>query len=456
MKILMTGATGMIGKQLGKSLVKDGHQVFILARDPEKAKAEVPYPCEVIQGDIGKGAVSHPSLASIEGVVHLAGENVGEGRWTPEKKKRILDSRVQGTRNLLESLKASKQLNVIVAASAIGYYGDRSDELLTETSQPGNDFLADVCQQWEEPYREREPQVRTVILRTGVVLSGIGGAFLKMLAPFQLGFGGVLGDGNQWLSWIHLDDIVEAYRQAIKDEKWAGIYNAVAPVPVTNKEFTHTLAKVMKTHVVVPPAPKFAIKALVGEMSILVLASQRVDNERLRTENFHYKYPKLDQALYEACQYYQDGDSLFYTEQFLPVPLKNVFPFFSSAENLEKITPETLNFKIEKQSTKEIGEGTLIDYKLKIHGVPVHWQTKIEKWRPNQFFVDTQLKGPYKKWEHTHEFEEINGGTVMKDIVRYKLPVGILGKVAAGKWVEGDVKKIFSHRREVVPHLLKT
>lgn len=454
MKILMTGATGMIGKQIGKKLVRDGHQVFIVARDPKKAEKDVPYPCTVIQGDLGKEVLHDLRLNDMEAVIHLAGENVGDSRWTEEKKKRIHDSRVKGTTHLLQSLQGAHNLKVIVGASAIGYYGDRGDEILTETSEVGKDFLAGVCEEWEKPYRGREPQVRTVLFRTGVVLSGFDGAFLKMLAPFQWGIGGALGDGKQWMSWIHLDDIVALYCEAIQNEKWAGIYNAVSPDPVTNQEFTAAMAKTMKTRVA-PAAPKLAIKTLVGEMSTLVLSSQRVKNERLMQEKFHYKYPRLDQALKDCCQYYQNGDSLFYTEQFLPVPLSKVFPFFASADNLEKITPESLNFKIKKKSSEDIHEGTLIDYDLKIHGVPVGWQTKIEKWQPPQKFIDTQLKGPYKKWEHTHEFEELGGGTLMRDIVRYQLPVGVLGKAVAGKWVEGDVHKIFAYRREAVPKLIQ-
>lgn len=453
MKVLLTGATGLVGKEIGKALVKKGHQVLALSRNAKKAMQELPFPAEILEGDLNSGPLDFPMLDSVEAVIHLAGENVGDGRWTQERKKRILASRADYSENLVQSL--PKNLKVFVSASGTGYYGNRKDEILTETSLKGTGFLSDVCEKWENAVlngKHKMGNCRYVILRTGVVLSPFGGALLKMLPPFQMGFGGVLGSGDQWISWIHIQDLVGLYLQAMENPEMDGIYNAVAPEPVTNanwtKEMTHALGVRQG-----PPVPKLAIKTMFGEMGNLVLESQRVKSEKL--QNFHFHFATVRNAFENCCAYYRHGDQIFYAEQFFPLPKSKVFSFFSKAENLEAITPSVLNFKIQSMSTAKIEQGTQIDYKLKIRGIPMKWKTLIESWQPENFFVDTQLQGPYKKWHHTHSFEELAGGTLMIDIVRYKLPVGLLGQVFGGSLVRGDVEEIFKFRRSTVGKLLE-
>ncbi len=209
MKILITGATGLIGHELGKALVRAGHQLIIVSRAQSKARVQLSYPFEVIETDLNRGACQDPLLDSVEAVIHLAGENVGQGRWTEQRKKNIYQSRVQVTKNLFESLKNNQQLQVFVSASAVGIYGDRGDQVLTESSSHGTGFLTEVCEAWEDSvlsHKARFPGTRFVILRTGVVLSSVtgtsGGALAKMVQPFRYRVGGVLGTGQQWVSWI--------------------------------------------------------------------------------------------------------------------------------------------------------------------------------------------------------------------------------------------------------------
>ncbi len=452
MKILITGATGLIGKALGRSLVQKGHQIVVVSRNGKKAKLEIPFPCEIIETDLNASKLSSEKLQGVEAVFHLAGENVGEGTWSEKRKKEILNSRTETTKNLLESFLQVSSLKVFISAGAIGYYGDRKDEELTEESVRGTGFLSDVCFEWENVSREFEEnayknKVRFVRARTGVVFSSFGGAFLKMLLPFQMGVGSPLGDGKQWLSWIHLQDLVSVFHELLNNSQIKGAVNVVAPEPVQNLEFSKKLAKLVGAWSA-PSVPKFVLKTALGEMAEIVLASQKVFTQKI--PNHLFQFPSLDLALKDLCQYAAEGDQVFYAEQFLDVPRDKVFQFFAEAQNLEKITPDLLNFKIQSMSTKEIQENTEIVYRLKVHGLPISWKTLITNWQPPEKFVDTQLSGPYTKWHHTHSFISLGNGTLMTDLVRYRLPVGKLGQIFGGSFVKGDVEKIFSFRRAEV------
>lgn len=304
MKILMTGATGLIGNEVVQALIQRGHMVSVVSRN---SKAKKKMPMVVIEGDLSKGKIVDDRFEDIDAVIHLLGENVGDGRWTPEKKKKILDSRVLGTKHLYESLEHNKKLQVIVSASAIGYYGDRGDEELNEASSQGSRasdsgtvFLSQVCRQWEEAVimgqKEKFPQARSVILRCGMVLSAKGGALPQMIKPFQLGMGVGFGSGKQWISWIHIQDLVRMYVDSIEKNDLAGIYNAVAPHPATNSEFVARLGRVLKKWQG-PNLPEFAVRLLMGESATLALASQRVIPQRFLSQGFEFDFAELTLAL---------------------------------------------------------------------------------------------------------------------------------------------------------------
>jgi len=352
------------------------------------------------------------------------------------------------------------RLKVFISASAVGFYGDRGDEILTEKSDRGEGFLSQVCQDWEQPLllaskKSEGRGPRVAIFRFGVVLGEAAGALAKMIEPFRAGLAGNLGKGQQWMSWIHIEDLVKALAESLHNPQYSGILNAVSPQPVTNHEFSLTLSSAVREKPRLgPPVPGFALKAAMGEMSTILLASQRVMPERLLQMGFQFRYPDLASALNQLCQVYKEGDSLFVAEQFFALPLEKVFPFFAEAHNLEKITPPLLNFKITEMSTPAIQQGTLIDYQLRIHKVPVHWKTLIQTWNPPISFVDNQEKGPYRKWHHTHSFSKLGKGTLMVDRVRYRLPLGGLGQLTAGAWVKSDIEKIFAYRRKAALELL--
>ena len=236
--------------------------------------------------------------ADVEAVIHLAGEPVAATRWTDEQKRRIRDSRVKGSRNLVAGMRATlRPPKVLISASAVGFYGDRGDEILNEGSAPGSDFLSEVCLNWEtEAARARELGVRPAFVRTGVALSPSGGALEKMLLPFKLGLGGRLGDGRQWFPWVHIEDVVGIFLHALMSPAVDGPINGVAPGIVTNEEFTRELAAALKRPVFFP-VPELALRVLMGEMAEVVTASQRVVPQVALDTGYHFKYPNLRPAL---------------------------------------------------------------------------------------------------------------------------------------------------------------
>ena len=449
MKILMTGATGLIGKSLGQKLVELGHQVIAVSRDAGTAKQGLPYPAQILEWDLMSKPLPVESFLGVEAVIHLLGESV-DGRWTEHKKAEIMRSRKVASDNLLKNI--PKSVLTVVSASAQGIYGDRKDEILSEDSSPGEGFLADVCKAWEKPFfkfQKDSISTKVVIVRIGLVLTFRGGALKKLIGLFQKNLGAALGSGKQWMSWISLRDLVEIFVHAVTDKKYEGVINAVKQNRVQNGEFTKTLAEELKAFQLAA-APAFVLKSVLGEMASLVLASQKVDCAKLKNLKFNFLDTELRKYFSVELKNFKYGERIYYDEQYVEADIEKVFKFFADAKNLEKITPPLLNFHIKKMSTEEIRKGTLIDYKLKIRGFPAKWRTLIEVWNPPFQFVDTQLKGPYHKWHHTHSFRKLGTGTLMTDEVVYKFPMGYLGWLAAGSLVESDVGQIFSHRRHII------
>lgn len=283
----------MVGSALIPTLKAKGHEIVRLVRsEPKDAATEVYW-------DPEKGILNQNELEGLDAVVHLAGENLAEGRWTDEKKRRIRESRTKGTRLLSETLARLKQKpEVLASASAVGFYGSRGDELLDEQSASGSDFLAEVCREWElATQAAAQAGVRVVNLRFGVIFSPEGGALKKMLFPFRLGVGGKLGSGRQYMSWIAIDDAVGAIEYALVNKTLRGPVNAVAPDAVTNQEFTKTLGSVLSRPTIFP-VPAFAARLVFGEMAdATLLASQRVEPVRLKESGYQFKYPELESAL---------------------------------------------------------------------------------------------------------------------------------------------------------------
>jgi uncharacterized protein len=295
-RVLVSGASGPIGAALLPSLKARGYSVTCLVRGAATGPDQVSWnPTQPLSPD---------SVSGFDAVIHLAGESI-VGRWTEAKRRRILDSRTQGTRHLAEAVaKAARRPDVFISASAVGYYGNRGDEILREDSPSGEGFAAEVCRQWEAAAQPAAAAgIRIVQMRLGVVMSGDGGALKKMLLPFRLGLGGRLGDGRQWWSWVSVDDVVGAIQHVLDHDSVRGPVNLVAPTQVTNAEFTKTLAAVLKRPALFP-MPAFAVRLVFGQMGDeLFLASQRVEPAKLSASGYRFKHPELRKALQEIASH---------------------------------------------------------------------------------------------------------------------------------------------------------
>jgi uncharacterized protein (TIGR01777 family) len=297
MKILVTGSSGLVGTALVRALAKDGHTVCRLAR-PQSDAGDAPKEGFAVAWNPATGELGGAAVGA-DAVVNLAGASIAGGRWTVERKALLRSSRIDTTRALVGALaKMNARPRVLVSASAIGIYGDRGDEVLTETSKAGTDFLAGLAQEWEaEALKAEALGIRVVLARFGIILAREGGALAKMLLPFKLGAGGRLGSGQQWMSWVTLEDVVGSLRFAIEHASVRGAVNVVAPQPVRNAEFTKVLAKALHRPALFP-APAFALRLALGEMAdALLLASQRVAPQRLQQLGFHFQHGDLTSAL---------------------------------------------------------------------------------------------------------------------------------------------------------------
>ncbi len=297
-RIIITGATGLIGKKLADALISRGDEVIVFSRDTKKAKSIFPTSIECVEWNYQRPDQWKSKLENADAVVHLAGINLFAKRWNEKFKKEVIDSRKVSTKNLVEAIASrANQPEVFISASGIGYYRDCGDKILNEDSPLGKDFLADVCEAWEsESRRTGEFGIRNVQIRTGLVLSTEDGALKKMLLPFKFFIGGPLGNGKQWASWLHIDDIVAIYLHAIDNQNISGAVNAASPNPVRMKEFAKTLGKVLHRPSLFP-VPKFALKIVVGEAAEVVTASQRVDVKKLLSIGYKFKFEMLEEAL---------------------------------------------------------------------------------------------------------------------------------------------------------------
>lgn len=302
--VLITGATGLVGKALVQSLLANDYSVKIVTRSQQKAKILFPKNVEVIECDLSQNRIDSEQLSHVHAVVNLLGESIAEGRWTQRRKNELYNSRVISTRNLVQSFNTAPQ--VFVSASAIGIYKDQQDQWINESSEHGNDFLSQLCLDWESEAKQvlkinNNSNSRVILLRTGLVLSNDGGALKKMLPAFRLGLGGRLGHGEQWMSWIHRVDLVRMIIFLINNSVINGAVNAVAPEPVKNIDFSKILAKSLHRPLG-PAVPEFVLKLAFGEMSTVLLSSQRVSCKKIEQSGFKFQYSNLEKALLDCIE----------------------------------------------------------------------------------------------------------------------------------------------------------
>jgi uncharacterized protein (TIGR01777 family) len=407
MRIIITGGSGLVGQALTESLTADKHEVTILSRHPERVKS-LSAGVKVKKWD-GRSAAGWGHLANgADAIVNLAGENIAAGRWTDERKQRIRESRVNAGRAVVEAVRAAtNKPEVVIQASAVGYYGARGAEEVTEETSRGDDFLTQVCMDWEASTTPvEELSVRRVIFRTGVVLSPKDGAFPKMVLPFKLFAGGPLGNGRQYLPWIHLADEVAAIRFLIEQKTASGPFNLTAPTPLTNAEFGHVLGKVLKRPAFLP-TPSLALQLIFGEMSKVLLDGQRALPERLQQMGFVFSFSEPEAAVADLLS----TPLVFrYKHRFqVQASLEEVSDFHSRSSSLTEITPPPSKV-IVHQAPPRLDEGDQMDFTVKLGPVPIRWLARIENVKPTGF-IDRQLSGPFQRWVHQHTFEPINETT---------------------------------------------
>ena len=299
MKILITGATGFVGTALSRKLLNEGHELHVLTRNISHLPSLLINPkVKAFEWKNTQTTPPEESIIGIDGVINLMGENIAGKKWSEEQKEILRTSRVESTKNLTALLneKLHSPLKFFISSSAVGIYPTNKNEILDEEAKIGNNFLANLCLEWENAALTIKKTSRTVIIRTGVVLESHGGALKKMLLPFKLGLGGPIGDGDHFMSWIHLEDLVNIFTKAVNDSSYEGVYNGVAPHPVDNFDFTKALGHALNRPTIFPvPAPM--LKIMFGEMSSVILDSQKVVSKRLKDNNFVFLYPSVDGAL---------------------------------------------------------------------------------------------------------------------------------------------------------------
>jgi uncharacterized protein (TIGR01777 family) len=294
--ILLTGGTGLLGKQLTNALINKGYVVSHLSRTPGKDPRVKTY-----LWDIHKGVIDDACIDGVDTIIHLAGAGIADKRWTEERKKELIESRTKSIGLVYEVLKTkSHKVNSVISASGTGYYSDRGDELMTEDSPPADDFLGICCIKWEKAVNEGEQLgLRIVKFRTGLVLDKNGGALPQLALPVKLGVGSPLGDGKAWVPWIHHQDVVDMYLYGIENTSLIGVYNMVAPNPVTNAQLTKVVAKQLHRPLWAPNVPAFFLKLLFGEMSLVVLGSTKVSAQKIEKAGFEFKFGEVEEALEE-------------------------------------------------------------------------------------------------------------------------------------------------------------
>ena len=455
MRVFVTGATGFIGRALIPRLQRDGHAVVAWVRTPARARGLLGAEVELVHADTALGGLV-AAIERCDAVVNLAGEPLMGGRWTAGRRAVLERSRIAVTGQLVRAMAEVKICpRVFISGSAVGYYGDRGDEPLTEASSGGEDFLARLCRRWESAAVDAERLgARVVLLRTGVVLGRAGGALAQMLPPFQLGVGGPVGSGKQYLPWIHLHDLVKIIAVALVDDRYRGPVNGVAPEQATSRTFAHALGHALHRPAILP-VPALALKAIFGETATVLLASQRVDPRVLRELQFAFDFPTLDSALEDIVggtaveispaqsRPEAAGEARYElrARTVIDAPLDQTFAFFSKAANLGVITPAAMSFSIQGQ-VPPMAMGAMIDYRVRVGPLPVRWRTRITTWEPGRRFADLQEKGPYRFWWHEHTFQADGPRTVMEDRVYYTPPLGLFGRLANRFFIRSTLRRI--------------
>lgn len=470
MRVFITGATGFVGRALVQRLLGTGHAVTALVRDSKRARDRLGPDVELCPVDSDWS----PALTRCQAVVNLAGESVLRGAWTETRRIALGTSRVELTEKLCAAMAAATVTpRVLISASAVGYYGERKAEPLTESSGQGAGFLAEMCGAWEAAAQGATAHgVRVACIRIGIVLGLDGGALAAMLPAFKLGLGGPLGDGKQYLPWIHLDDLTAIIIRGLTDERMRGVFNGSAPTPVTSREFASALGRVLQRPAFLP-VPVFALKVLLGpKRSQVPLQSQRARPAALEALHYRFRYTQLSAALAhllasstsvhvrrttkgERTDLPKHASYVLEHRSRMHVPIAEAFQFFCKAQNLGLLTPSWMSFAMTSEPPSDMQEGSELNYRIALGPIPMRWKTIIRRWSPPHGFVDMQASGPYALWWHEHSLEAAGAGneTEMLDRVYYSPPLGPLGRLVHPILIKPMLRAIFAYRASATERL---
>lgn len=475
MRVFITGATGFVGRAVVLRLLGEGHAVCAWVRDQERARAMLGAEVTLAPAEQGlAGLVT--AVETADAVINLAGEPIAAGRLTRARRERIVRSRLELTRQLVDAMtRCQSRPAALISASAVGFYGDRGDDTLDESSGAGAGFLSELCVRWEQAAERAEALgVRVVRLRIGVVL-GLGGGFLDRVLPLaRSGLAARLGTGRQFVPWIHLDDLVRVITAALTTSSYRGAIDAVT-APARMDDLMRVTARAVGSR------PGFAVpRALLrlglGDAADVLLFSQNTRGGRLAGLGFKPDHATLDGAVGDLVDRLAEvaiaplgagGPApsvaggylrtrrprmLLRTQVTLNAPVDEVFRFFSQPQNLGLLTPAAMRFRI-RRAPEHVQEGSVIDYVLRVAGTRLRWRTVIAHWAPGVCFVDAQTRGPYRTWWHEHHFHSVPGApglTVMEDRVFFAAPFGWLGRMAQGLFVLPALRQVFGYRTQAI------
>ena len=472
MRVFITGATGFIGRALTLRLLGRGYQVTAWVRNENSARNLLGSDVELVSTNSNIGE----QISRVDAVINLAGEPVLAGRWTPSRKRAIVESRLNLTRAIATAIAGSpSRLSVLISASAIGYYGDHGNETVEDDTAAGNDFLATLCRDWEAAALEAQKcGTRVFVPRIGIVLGAEEGALARTVLPFRFGAGGPIGSGRQYVPWIHINDLVRVLVTALEDERFSGPLIAAAPNPVTSRQLARAIGVVLHRPGLLP-VPGLALRILLGEAGANLLTGQRVSPRRLEQLGFVWRYSEIETALADilkdddvrierfnefATKPLADAASNYLSirrprfvlshKTRVEAPIEEVFRFLSKPQNLGVMTPRAMRFTILSELPHEFSPGLRIEYELHLGPVPLRWRTRIEEWKPPGLFADSQESGPYHCWWHEHHFQPDGNRTLMEDGVYYAPPLGFAGTVANVLFVAPALRRIFWYRRQVL------